>query len=293
MSQKFLDLQGVKTLLNSIKERFVSKKIKIANQTLDQDITAEALAAELDGLVGGMDGKSAYQIAQDNGFEGTEVEWLNSLKGEGLNVLGSYTSEEELLTNHPVGSMGDSYIVNTDLYIWDELNLKWVNVGPFQGPKGETGEQGLQGNVGEQGPQGETGSSGVYIGPETPTDDNITVWFNPNGLPDYGLTENDKKEIAGYIKSTLSQVEPPTFVLNISEMTDINKQYVLNNHIYAYINNNWTNTNITYTPVLYTDIIGIVDENNTIRLTTNNLPSGTYTLKYGIEDYEIIGTITV
>lgn len=31
----------------------------------------------------GVDGKSAYQIALDNGFEGTEEEWLESLKGEG------------------------------------------------------------------------------------------------------------------------------------------------------------------------------------------------------------------
>ena len=31
---------------------------------------------------GGADGKSAYQIALDNGFVGTETEWLDSLKGE-------------------------------------------------------------------------------------------------------------------------------------------------------------------------------------------------------------------
>ena len=30
----------------------------------------------------GKDGKSAYQIAVDNGFSGTEAEWLLSLKGE-------------------------------------------------------------------------------------------------------------------------------------------------------------------------------------------------------------------
>ena len=30
----------------------------------------------------GADGKSAYQIAVDNGFDGTEVEWLESLKGK-------------------------------------------------------------------------------------------------------------------------------------------------------------------------------------------------------------------
>ncbi|WP_186314562.1 hypothetical protein [Corynebacterium glyciniphilum] len=30
----------------------------------------------------GTDGKSAYQIAVDNGFQGTETEWLDSLKGQ-------------------------------------------------------------------------------------------------------------------------------------------------------------------------------------------------------------------
>ncbi len=30
---------------------------------------------------GGADGKSAYEIAVDNGFDGTEEEWLESLKG--------------------------------------------------------------------------------------------------------------------------------------------------------------------------------------------------------------------
>lgn len=31
--------------------------------------------------VQGQPGKSAYDIAVENGFEGTETEWLNSLKG--------------------------------------------------------------------------------------------------------------------------------------------------------------------------------------------------------------------
>ena len=34
----------------------------------------------------GEDGKSAYQIAVDNGFAGTELEWLNSLKATGLSA---------------------------------------------------------------------------------------------------------------------------------------------------------------------------------------------------------------
>lgn len=34
------------------------------------------------GVIRGLDGKSAYQIAVENGFEGTEDEWLESLEGE-------------------------------------------------------------------------------------------------------------------------------------------------------------------------------------------------------------------
>ena len=33
-------------------------------------------------LINGKDGKSAYEIAKENGFVGTEQEWLASLKGQ-------------------------------------------------------------------------------------------------------------------------------------------------------------------------------------------------------------------
>ena len=38
------------------------------------------------------DGKSAYQVAVDNGFEGTEAEWLLSLKGD--NGADGYTPQK-------------------------------------------------------------------------------------------------------------------------------------------------------------------------------------------------------
>ena len=34
----------------------------------------------------GVDGKSAYQVAVDNGFKGTEPEWLNSLRPQVVQV---------------------------------------------------------------------------------------------------------------------------------------------------------------------------------------------------------------
>lgn len=72
----------------------------------------------------GEDGASAYQVAVNNGYTGTETEWLASLKG-------------------PKGDTGAA--------------------GP-QGPKGDTGETGPagpKGDTGPQGPQGPAGEPGV------------------------------------------------------------------------------------------------------------------------------------
>lgn len=54
----------------------------------------------------------------------------------------------------------------------------------------------------------------------------------------------------------------------------------------------WADTGIPYAPTLKTDLIGVLGEGNVIYL-SDNLPSGTYTLKYGDETYDTIGTITV
>lgn len=70
--------------------------------------------------VDGKDGKSAYEIAKENGYEGTKEEWLKSLKGE----------------RGPAGPEGP------------------------RGERGETGQQGMQGFQGVQGIQGERGERG-------------------------------------------------------------------------------------------------------------------------------------
>lgn len=80
----------------------------------------------------GNDGKSAYEVAVDNGFQGTEAEWLASLVG----------------SQGPQGIQGPA----------GEAGVQ----GP-QGPKGDTGlqgEQGIQGPKGDVGPQGEQGPQG-------------------------------------------------------------------------------------------------------------------------------------
>lgn len=82
MTYEFLDKSGLNIILNKIKNIFVPKERKIAELDLKDDITAEELAAELNEYVGGKDGKSAYEVAIDEGFEGSERRWLESLKGQ-------------------------------------------------------------------------------------------------------------------------------------------------------------------------------------------------------------------
>ena len=79
-----------------------------------QDMSASGSGSGAPGAPG-KDGKSAYQIAVDNGFNGTEAEWLLSLKGE----TGAQGPKGETGAQGETGS---------------------------QGPKGETGPKGDKGD---------------------------------------------------------------------------------------------------------------------------------------------------
>jgi phage minor structural protein len=112
-------------------------------------ITAPNLATQDDlkniELTPGPDGKTAYEIAVENGFTGTEQEWIDSLIGEpGTNGLTAY---EVAVNNGFVGT-----------------EEEWLNslVGPQgpEGPRGPQGLQGLQGPEGEKGIQGPPGEDG-------------------------------------------------------------------------------------------------------------------------------------
>ena len=64
-----------------------------------------------DGVDGqdGVDGKSAFEIAKENGFVGTETEWLESLKGEGLSQ-----DDKDLISSIPSDFSTGSFPENVD-----------------------------------------------------------------------------------------------------------------------------------------------------------------------------------
>lgn len=75
-------------------------------------------------------------------------------RGDGINILGTYASEEELRQEHPTGSDGDAYLINRDIWIWTDND--WKNGGQIQGPQGIQGEKGEDGKDGANGTDGYT-----------------------------------------------------------------------------------------------------------------------------------------
>lgn len=122
----------------------------------------------------GADGKSAYEIALENGFAGSETEWLESLRGE----------------PGPQGATGAT--------------------GP-QGPRGEIGPAGPAGAVGPrgetgpQGPSGERGDTGA-AGPKGDTGPAGSDGYTPVKGTDY-FTEADKTELVNAVLAALPAAE--------------------------------------------------------------------------------------
>ena len=91
-------------------------------------------------------------------------------EGSGISVLGSYADLSSLQAAVPTASVGDGYVVGTDLYVWDSVSSDWTNVGPFIGPTGPTGPTGANGaDSTVTGPTGATGPTGPEGGPTGPT----------------------------------------------------------------------------------------------------------------------------
>lgn len=90
------------------------------------------------------------------------------LAGTSISIKGNFASYDELKNSHPTGNLGDAYLVNGNLYLWNDDNMVWENVGNIKGPKGDKGDIGEKGDIGPTGPQGIIGMQGPKgdIGPK-------------------------------------------------------------------------------------------------------------------------------
>ena len=136
----------------------------------------------------GADGKSAYEIALDHGFEGSEEEWLESLKGEqGVKGADGKDGQDGTSATH---SWDGTTLTITSASGTSSVDLK--------GEKGDKGDQGIQGIQGEKGDKGDKGDS-------------------------YVITEADKEEIGNSVATEI-EAELNAALLEISALQ---QQYMI------------------------------------------------------------------
>lgn len=172
---------------------------------LFDDDFQEVLASSSAVVKIGAEGKSAYQVAVENGFEGTLDEWIDSLKGnDGENGIPGEPGEDGRTpylhvawADSPMGdgfstheSEGKDYMgTYTDFEEEDSqnyLDYKWMRV------KGEPGEPGRDGEPGEPGKDGEPGQDG------TSTYVHLAYADSDDGLVRFSLTQSARKYVGFY-----------------------------------------------------------------------------------------------
>ena len=102
----------------------------------------------------GTDGKSAYQIAVEQGYQGSESDWLSSLKGD----KGEKGNTGAKGNPGQDGADGKSAYAIAVEHGYEDSEEKWLL--SLKGEKGDTGERGEKGDTGLQGERGERGEKG-------------------------------------------------------------------------------------------------------------------------------------
>lgn len=75
-----------------------------------------------------------WQVWDESKGEYVKTGWVSS----GIVIIGSFNTEEELISSVTNPNISDSYLVNGYLYLWN--GTEWLNLGKLQGPKGDKGD---------------------------------------------------------------------------------------------------------------------------------------------------------
>lgn len=227
----------------------------------DTDVVWTNLVA-LDDLKGtdGVNGKSAYEIALDNGFVGTEQEWLDSLRADSVTVnnIMAVGGNIALDTDNIPDTSDNRYVTDTDISKW---NAK---------------QDALTADV-------------DYLTPTT-----ASTTYQPKG--DYLTAETDpifmSSEAHNFVtgdKSKLDGIEAGAEVNNISDInaTDLTDGGATTLHKHSYNNlDNLPTIPSQYTDEMAQDAVGnILVDSNEIDFTYNDgTPSVTASIKSGSID---------
>ena len=118
----------------------------------------------------GTDGKSAYQIAVEQGYQGSESDWLSSLKGDKGNTGAKGNPGQDgadgksayaIAVEHGYEDSEDEWLLSLKGDTGERGEKGDTGLQGERGEKGETGQQGEQGPKGEKGDRGELGTPGA------------------------------------------------------------------------------------------------------------------------------------
>jgi hypothetical protein len=155
-------------------------------QAVGEDALQAIINDLLEGTAGG-DGLSAYEVAVENGFIGTEVEWLESLVGD----TGPQGPSGAAGTNGTNGTQG----------IQGEAGLSAYEIALDNGFVGTEAEW-LDSLVGEQGPQGIQGIQGIQ-GPTGTAGTNATISSNSTVLDIRAMSQAAYDALTPKVSTTL------------------------------------------------------------------------------------------
>ena len=161
----------------------------------------------------GTDGKSVYQIAVEQGYQGSESDWLSSLKGD----KGEKGNTGAKGNPGQDGAEGKSAYAIAVEHGYENSEDEWLlslkgekgDTGERgeKGEKGDRGDRGLQGVPGEKGEKGDAGVAGKDgfspIANVVKNGSVITITItDKNGTTTVTLTEGAAVDLAPYAKVT-------------------------------------------------------------------------------------------
>ena len=140
----------------------------------------------------GTDGKSAYQIAVEQGYQGSESDWLSSLKGD----KGEKGNTGAKGNPGQDGAEGKSAYAIAVEHGYEDSEDKWLL--SLKGEKGDAGERGEKGDAGVDGKDGFSPIANVVKDGSITT---ITI-TDKNGTTTVTLTEGAAVDLTPYAKVT-------------------------------------------------------------------------------------------
>lgn len=204
-------------------------------------------------------GLSAYECALQEGFVGTEAEWLASLVGP-TGATGSTGPTGEVGPQGIQGIQGNAGATGAtgpqgaqgDTGPTGPQGPQGMpgSTGP-QGPQGMQGMQGATGDAGPQGPQGMQGMQGME-GPQGPQGpQGVQGEPGPNNIGGYGV--NVQSPSSGNIlafdginwvnSSTLTNVQDQVDNLTLDSLNDVSTFGSNTGDVLAYTGSGWSNSN--------------------------------------------------